>query len=97
MDTLSGRRVTPTVEPGYLRKLLPKYAPKQGDNFKDILKDVEKVIMPGVSTMFYLNHFDIKGDNTRGTLSAILYKEGDFCNFLFAVLHTNPLLTRGLL
>ena len=51
METLSCRRVTPIVEPGYLRKLLPKYAPKQGESFRDILKDVEKVIMPGVSVI----------------------------------------------
>ena len=53
MDTLSSRRVTPTVEPGYLRKLLPKYPPRHGDSFSDILKDVEKVIMPGVSRPTY--------------------------------------------
>lgn len=49
LDTLSNRRVTPTVEPGYLRKMLPKYAPRQAESFRDIMKDVENVIMPGVS------------------------------------------------
>ena len=49
MDTLPFRRVTPIVEPGYMRKLLQEYAPKQGESFKDILKDVDEVIMPGVS------------------------------------------------
>ena len=52
METLSSRRVTPTVEPGYLRKLLPKYAPRQSESFRDILKDVETVIMPGVSCYY---------------------------------------------
>ena len=52
MDTLSSRRVTPTVEPGYLRKLLPKYPPRHAESFSEILKDVEKVIMPGVSIRY---------------------------------------------
>ncbi len=42
------RRVTPDVEPGYLRELLPKDAPKDGEKWEDILNDVETKIMPGV-------------------------------------------------
>ena len=52
MRTLHKRRVSPTVEPGYLRELLPKTAPRKGENFTDILADVEKTIMPGVSLKF---------------------------------------------
>lgn len=43
------RNVVPSVEPGYLQALLPKEAPMQGENWKDILPDVERAIMPGVT------------------------------------------------
>ena len=70
METLSCRRVTPIVEPGYLRKLLPKYAPKQGESFRDILKDVEKVIMPGVSQSELLGQ--IRGIRLRMYIEGLL-------------------------
>ena len=34
--------------PGYIRELIPDSAPQQGENWDDIFKDVERVIMPGV-------------------------------------------------
>ncbi len=48
MDTLSLRRVTPEVEPGYLSDLLPSRPPRKGEDFTQIMDDVEKAIMPGV-------------------------------------------------
>ncbi len=45
----SERRVTPDVEPGYLRELIPQDAPLNGEQWTDILHDVETKIMPGVS------------------------------------------------
>ncbi|KAG8222235.1 hypothetical protein J437_LFUL001433, partial [Ladona fulva] len=50
METLgSKRRVTPSVEPGYLRPLLPKEAPEKPEPWQDIMQDVESKIMPGVT------------------------------------------------
>ncbi|XP_061197521.1 aromatic-L-amino-acid decarboxylase-like [Saccostrea echinata] len=49
MDTINGRRVTPEVEPGYLRNLLPGKPPLKGDKFEDIMNDVERAIMPGIT------------------------------------------------
>ncbi|CAF4607858.1 unnamed protein product [Rotaria sp. Silwood1] len=46
---ISNRRVTPEVEPGYLRPLLPKHAPKKGEKWDDIMYDVERTIMPGIT------------------------------------------------
>lgn len=43
------RRVLPTVEPGYLRPLLPEEAPENPDKWQDVMADIEKVIMPGVT------------------------------------------------
>lgn len=49
METLSQRRVTPSVEPGYLRHLLPEEAPQNPEHWEDIMQDVESKIMPGVT------------------------------------------------
>ena len=60
METVSDRRVTPDVEPGYLRDLIPKDAPAEGESWEAIMGDVETKIMPGVSISilyFYIfNH-----------------------------------------
>lgn len=49
LDTLGDRRVTPSVEPGYLRYLLPDEAPNEPESWDDIMADVETKIMPGVT------------------------------------------------
>ncbi|XP_077563056.1 histidine decarboxylase [Haemaphysalis longicornis] len=43
------RRVFPNVKPGYMRDLLPDHAPEKGEPYEDIFKDIERVIMPGVT------------------------------------------------
>lgn len=48
-ETIEKRRVTSPVEPGYLKPLLPKEAPKQGEDWPAILNDVETKIMPGIT------------------------------------------------
>ncbi|PNI43734.1 DDC isoform 2 [Pan troglodytes] len=49
MEGIEGRQVYPDVEPGYLRPLIPAAAPQEPDTFEDIINDVEKIIMPGVT------------------------------------------------
>ena len=51
METVGERRVTPGVEPGYLRDMIPKEAPTKGENWEEFMSDVEGKIMPGVSTL----------------------------------------------
>lgn len=48
IEGIAGRQVYPDVQPGYLRPLIPSCAPQEPDAYEDIMKDVEKVIMPGV-------------------------------------------------
>lgn len=43
------RRVLPTVQPGYLRPLIPDVAPIKPENWQDVMADIERVIMPGVT------------------------------------------------
>lgn len=49
METIRERRVTPQVEPGYLKELLPDTAPDLPEDWDTIIADVEKHIMPGVT------------------------------------------------
>ncbi|XP_060516579.1 aromatic-L-amino-acid decarboxylase-like [Cylas formicarius] len=49
LENIRDRRVLPTVEPGYLRPLIPETAPEKPEKWEDVLKDVERVIMPGVT------------------------------------------------
>ncbi|CAO1325209.1 unnamed protein product [Diamesa tonsa] len=49
LETLEERRVTPSVEPGYLRKIIPGEAPFQPEPWEKIMEDVESKIMPGVT------------------------------------------------
>ncbi|XP_020815578.1 tyrosine decarboxylase [Drosophila serrata] len=49
LETLNDRRVTPSVEPGYLRHLLPSEAPQEPEDWDQIMSDVEDKIMPGVT------------------------------------------------
>uniref|UniRef100_A0A8C4WLR9 Aromatic-L-amino-acid decarboxylase n=1 Tax=Gopherus evgoodei TaxID=1825980 RepID=A0A8C4WLR9_9SAUR len=48
-EQLEERQVYPDVEPGYLRPLIPDSAPQEPEGFEDVLKDVERIIMPGVT------------------------------------------------
>lgn len=48
LEQIESRQVFPDVEPGYLRPMIPDSAPEEGETYEDIMKDVERVIMPGV-------------------------------------------------
>ncbi|XP_060637502.2 aromatic-L-amino-acid decarboxylase-like [Anolis sagrei] len=49
LEKIEKRQVFPDVQPGYLRPLLPDSAPEEPETYENILKDVEKIIMPGVT------------------------------------------------
>ncbi|OWF56166.1 aromatic-L-amino-acid decarboxylase-like [Mizuhopecten yessoensis] len=49
MENIHNRRVIPEVEPGYLKQLLPDTAPEMSEGFDEIMKDVERTIMPGIT------------------------------------------------
>ena len=53
LDNIDARRVTPNIEPGYLKDLIPAYPPDQPEDWDTIMDDVEKKIMIGVS----IKHF----------------------------------------
>ncbi|MGF6593701.1 DOPA decarboxylase [Pseudomonas sp. 2835] len=69
------------VEPGYLKAALPNSAPVQGEPFENILKDVDQLVMPGLSHWQHPDFFGYFPSN--GTLSSVL---GDFLSTGLGVL-----------
>lgn len=49
LENIEQRPVYPDVEPGYLRSLIPTEAPVEPESYDDIISDVERVIMPGIT------------------------------------------------
>ncbi|XP_064201309.1 aromatic-L-amino-acid decarboxylase isoform X1 [Anguilla rostrata] len=49
LETIEQREVYPDVQPGYLRSLIPNEAPEEPDAYEDVVRDIERVIMPGVT------------------------------------------------
>ncbi|CAH1788310.1 unnamed protein product [Owenia fusiformis] len=49
LENIRSRRVFPNVSPGYMNDLVPESAPLDGEKYEDIFKDVERVIMPGIT------------------------------------------------
>lgn len=49
LEGIEARQVYPDVQPGYLRPLIPGCAPQEPEAYEDIMRDVERVIMPGVT------------------------------------------------
>lgn len=43
------RPVLSTVEPGYIKELIPGEPPVKGEHWTEIMKDIERVIMPGIT------------------------------------------------
>jgi aromatic-L-amino-acid decarboxylase len=56
LDTIESRHVLPDVKPGYLKTLIPDSAPEEPDQWSDLVADIERVIMPGV-THWHSPHF----------------------------------------
>ncbi|TSL82509.1 Aromatic-L-amino-acid decarboxylase [Bagarius yarrelli] len=49
IENIEKRSVYPDVKPGYLRELIPESAPDEPETYEEVAKDIERVIMPGVT------------------------------------------------
>ena len=49
MQTVSERDVLPDVQPGFLQDVIPSDAPENPQTFTEIMEDVEKYIIPGIT------------------------------------------------
>ncbi|KAN0073140.1 Pyridoxal phosphate-dependent transferase [Elaphomyces granulatus] len=48
-DSLPTRRVTPTIQPGYLRPQIPDFPPEEPEDWRTIQADIESKIVPGLT------------------------------------------------
>ena len=49
MEGIRERPVVSSVEPGYIRSLVPEEVPGTPDTWQNVMKDIERVIMPGIT------------------------------------------------
>ena len=49
LDTVEDKPVSSEVEPGAIRALIPEHAPEEPEEFADIMGDLDRVVMPGVT------------------------------------------------
>ncbi|CAF1337711.1 unnamed protein product [Adineta steineri] len=49
LTNIRTRRVFPDVKPGYMRPMIAEEAPEHGEQWDDIFKDIDRVIMPGIT------------------------------------------------
>ncbi|MFQ5473573.1 MAG: pyridoxal-dependent decarboxylase, partial [Dehalococcoidia bacterium] len=66
MENVEKYPVLSQVKPGEVRAKLPAAAPEEGEPFERILKDVDEIIMPGVTHWQSPNFFAYFPGNTSG-------------------------------
>jgi len=49
LENIRERPVLPNVRPGYLQQLVPTEAPEDPETWQEVMTDIERVIMPGVT------------------------------------------------
>ena len=49
LDSVEDRPITPAIEPGEIRSMLPDAAPEQPEPFDAILRDLDEIVMPGIT------------------------------------------------
>ncbi|MEA3511580.1 MAG: pyridoxal-dependent decarboxylase, partial [Actinomycetota bacterium] len=49
MEDVGNRPITPAVEPGEIRAMLPDAAPETPEPFEAILRDLDEIVMPGIT------------------------------------------------
>ena len=49
METVGERQVMPDVEPGDIAASIPATAPEEPERFEDLIRDLDEVVMPGVT------------------------------------------------
>lgn len=66
MSTVESYPVLSRVEPGWVRDQLPAHAPEEGEPFEAILRDLDTVIMPGITHWQSPNFFGYFPANSSG-------------------------------
>ncbi len=66
MQRVEALPVLSQVEPGQIRSMLPSAPPERGESFEDILLDIERVILPGITHWQSPNFFAFFPANSSG-------------------------------
>ena len=66
MEEIERYPVLSRAEPGSVRKRLPRTAPEHGEPFADVLRDIDEVIMPGITHWQSPNFFAYFPANASG-------------------------------
>ena len=66
MEEVEGYPVLSHVEPGSIRRRLPPAAPEHGEPFGDVLRDVDEIVMPGITHWQSPNFFAYFPANASG-------------------------------
>ena len=74
LKDISERDVLPDVQPGFMESLIPSNAPEDPQSFTEIMKDVENLIMPGMTHWRHpmFNAFYPTANGTPSILADIL-------------------------
>ncbi len=49
LETIEDRPITSDVKPGDIRAMLPETAPEQPEPFEDVVRDLDEIILPGIT------------------------------------------------
>ena len=80
LDNIEERSVLPKIKPGYLKSLIPDHAPEEAEEWCDVLKDIERVIMPGVTHWHHPNfHAYFPTANSYPAICADILSDGIAC------------------
>ena len=70
LETVEDRRIVPDIEPGDVRAMLPEHPPAAAEPWADVMADIERVVLPGITHWQHPNWFAYWPANT--TYSSIL-------------------------
>ncbi|HEX4813068.1 MAG TPA: pyridoxal-dependent decarboxylase [Nonomuraea sp.] len=66
LEGIASRPVMARVEPGAIRRALPAEAPERGEPFEAVLKDLEEILLPGITHWQHPSFFGYFPANSSG-------------------------------
>lgn len=66
LATVESRPVRAQVAPGDVRRALPEHPPERGEDFTEILADLDRVVLPGITHWQHPSFFAYYPSNTSG-------------------------------
>jgi aromatic-L-amino-acid decarboxylase len=64
LETVEDRRIVPDIEPGDVRAMLPEHPPADVEPWADVMADIERLVLPGITHWQHPNWFAYFPANT---------------------------------